>query len=522
MRLSLSFAFVLQALHAFAFIGPTADVVIGNKVISPDGFNRSAVLAGADSSSLVFPGPVIRANKGDTFRLNVIDQLTDLNMLVSTSIHWHGFFQKGSSWADGPVGVNQCPIAPGDSFQYVFETGTQAGTFWYHSHHSTQYCDGLRGALVVYDPNDPHKDLYDFDDETTIITLADWYHVFAPVAGAVPRPASTLINGVGRFAGGPTIPLTTITVLPNKRYRFRLVSISCDPNFTFSIDGHTLTIIEADSINTTPYTVDSIQIFAGQRYSFVLTTNNTSGDGNFWIRANPNLGTLGFDGGLNSAILRYFGAPNTDPVTTSNTVNPMVETNLHPLVNAAAPGVPTPGAADVNLAMNIGFTGGKFTVNNASFTPPTLPVLLQVLSGAQSAQDLLPAGSVYVLPPNKVIEISFPLTAAAVGNPHPIHLHGHAFSVVRSAGSSTYNFVDPVQRDVVTTGPPGSNVTIRFETDNSGPWIMHCHIDWHLEAGLAVVFAEDVAGIASSTHPPAWDQLCPTYNALPPQTFPPA
>jgi len=25
----------------------------------------------------------------------------------------------------------------------------------------TQYCDGMRGALVVYDPEDPHKALYD-------------------------------------------------------------------------------------------------------------------------------------------------------------------------------------------------------------------------------------------------------------------------------------------------------------------------------------------------------------------------
>ena len=38
------------------------------------------------------------------------------------------------------------------------------GTFWYHSHLSTQYCDGLRGPLVVYDPHDPLKHLYDVDD----------------------------------------------------------------------------------------------------------------------------------------------------------------------------------------------------------------------------------------------------------------------------------------------------------------------------------------------------------------------
>lgn len=27
-----------------------------------------------------------------------------------------------------------------------------------------QYCDGLRGAFVVYDPNDPHRHLYDIDN----------------------------------------------------------------------------------------------------------------------------------------------------------------------------------------------------------------------------------------------------------------------------------------------------------------------------------------------------------------------
>lgn len=40
----------------------------------------------------------------------------------------------------------------------------QAGTFWYHSHFSNQYCDGLRGPLVIYDPEDPYADLYDVDD----------------------------------------------------------------------------------------------------------------------------------------------------------------------------------------------------------------------------------------------------------------------------------------------------------------------------------------------------------------------
>jgi iron transport multicopper oxidase len=42
------------------------------------------------------------------------------------------------------------------------------------------------------------------------------------------------------------------------------VSISCDPNFTFSIDDHMMTVIEVDGTNVKPLQVDSIQIFAGQ------------------------------------------------------------------------------------------------------------------------------------------------------------------------------------------------------------------------------------------------------------------
>ncbi|KAF8194694.1 Cupredoxin [Pholiota molesta] len=354
------------------------------------------------------------------------------------------------------------------------------------------------------------------------------YHTPAPEAGLVPTSDATLINGKGRYAGGPTSPLSVIRVLPSKRYRFRLVSISCDPNFVFSIDGHTMTIIEVDGVNVQPLTVDSIQIFVGQRYSFVLNTNQPIA--NYWIRALPNSGTVTFDGGVNSAILRYWDAPNADPTTTSTSSNPMLETNLHPLVNAAAPGIPTVGAADVNINLDIefSFTTLQFTVNGATFLPPSVPVLLQIINGSMTAQDLLPAGSVYVLPPNKVIEISIP--GGAVGGPHPIHLHGHTFSVVRSAGSTVYNYANPVQRDVVSIGLAGDNATIRFMTDNAGPWIMHCHIDWHLNinilnarldctSGLAVVMAEDVPQVATENPPTAWDNLCPIYDALPPQVF---
>ncbi|KAJ6582130.1 laccase 3 precursor [Mycena capillaripes] len=493
-----------------ASIGPNANLPIVNRQIAPDGFSRSTVLAGG-----TFPGPLIKGYKGDRFLLNVEDKLTDNTMLRSTSIHWHGFFQKNTSWADGPSFVTQCPIAANHSFLYDFQAPGQAGTYWYHSHLSTQYCDGLRGPMVVYDLHDPQRSLYDVDDETTVITLADWYHFPAPSAPLIPVANSTLINGLGRYQGGPASPLAVISVTKGKRYRFRLVAISCDPNYNFSIDGHSLTIIEVDGVNHKPLTVDSLQIFAGQRYSFVLHADQKAD--NYWVRANPNLGNTGFVGGINSAILRYVGAPKVDPTTNSTGTSPLVETALHPLVKTPVPGKPFPGGADVTLNLNIvlNFTTFKFEINGATFVPPTAPVLLQVLSGAQAAQDLLPPGSVYTLPPNKVIEISIP--GGAPGAPHPFHLHGHNFHVIRSAGNSTYNFNDPVIRDVVSTGPATTdNTTFRFVTDNAGPWFLHCHIDWHLEIGLAVVLAEDTGTLKHEKTPPAWDQLCPIYDNLRP------
>ncbi|KAH9853245.1 laccase [Lenzites betulinus] len=510
--LTFSAAGLLFARVAFAAtIGPVTDLTISNGDISPDGFTRAAVVVND-----VFPGPLITGNKGDNFQINVIDNLTNETMLKSTTVHWHGFFQHGTNWADGAAFVNQCPIATGNSFLYDFTATDQAGTFWYHSHLSTQYCDGLRGPMVVYDPSDPHADLYDVDDETTVITLADWYHTAAKLGAAFPIGSdSTLINGLGRFTGGNSSDLAVISVEQGKRYRFRLVSISCDPNYVFSIDGHNMTIIEVDAVNHEPLTVDSIQIYAGQRYSFVLTADQDVD--NYWIRALPSAGTVSFSGGVNSAILRYSGASEVEPTTEEVTsTNPLVESSLVPLDDPAAPGDPVVGGVDYAMNLDFAFDGTNFFINDVAFVPPSVPVLLQILSGASSAADLLPSGSVFTLPSNSTIEISFPITATnAPGAPHPFHLHGHTFSIVRTAGSDEANYVNPVRRDVVNTGTAGDNVTIRFTTDNAGPWFLHCHIDFHLEAGFAIVFSEDTADVASINTPStAWSDLCPTYNAL--------
>ncbi|KAG6908637.1 hypothetical protein DXG01_003815 [Tephrocybe rancida] len=459
-------------------VGPVGDLVISNKVIAPDGIPRSATHADRSTRSVLaggtFPGPVISGKK-----------------------HWHGIFQNGTNIADGPAMVTQCPIIPDDFFVYDFNVYDQAGTFWYHSHYSTQYCDGLRGAFVIYDDDDPYQDLYDIDDESTIITLADWYREVAPENPA--QPLTTLINGLGRTLNGTASELAVINVESDKTYRFRLIGLSCDAPYNFTIHNHKMTIIETDGEYTAPVVVDSLWVYAGQRYSVIVHANQPVN--NYWIRADPlsTRGPSGFDGGRNSAIFRYAGALPKEPETNGISTRPLNEDNLHALVHPEPPGRPELGGADMVIPIRQRYHEDTklFDINNVTYTSPSVPVLLQILNGTYDAEDLMPKGSVYKLKPNSSIELQF--HGLSRGGPH-------AFYVVKNAHSPNFNWANPVIRDTVTTGFDSNLTVIRFFTDNSGPWFLH----W----GLAIVFAEDPEGTKAHQKPipPPFFELCPKYE----------
>ncbi|RXW13760.1 hypothetical protein EST38_g12094 [Candolleomyces aberdarensis] len=440
-------------------IGPTDPMTISNVQIAPDGSPRAAAVVNG-----IHPGPLIVAQKGDNFDVVVTNNLTDPSMTLDTSIHWHGIFQRGTTWADGPEGVSQCPIPPnGTSFRYQFSTSGQAGSFWYHSHFGNQYCDGVRGPIVIYDENDPHRDKYNEDNEDTVITVTDW---------------------------SETCFLSTA-------------------NFRFSIDGHKLVVIEADGESTMPTApVDGVQIFAGQRYSLIL--NASQPISNYWIRANPDLAPLRdrFEGGVNSAILRYAGAPEVEPTTPlPPSLEFLRESDLYPFSNPNAPGLPQIDGNDFNKTFAVDFNGTRFLMNNVSWQAPSAPILLQILTGS-NASELMPQASIVQLRRNMVVQLNIS-SVSTRGTPHPFHLHGHAFSVIKSADSNTFNFENPVRRDVVSIGGVGQFAVIRFVTDNPGPWIFHCHIEPHLSAGLAVVFVEDFENIIPSNPiPQSWRDLC--------------
>ncbi|KAF8351839.1 Cu-oxidase-domain-containing protein [Amanita rubescens] len=445
-----------------------------NDVVAPDGFPRSAITVNHQ-----LPGSIITANKNDQLQIEVVNNLNDSTMTQGTSVHWHGIFQNRLAAEDGVAWVTQCPIAAGDRFLYNFTVGEQTGTYWYHSHVVTQYCDGLVGPLIIYDPNDPLKGLYDVDDESTVITLMDWYHLPSPqVLQTFGFPLSHLINGRGRVAdSNVSAALTVINVDPMKRYRYRLINSACFAAYNFSIDGHDLTVIEIDGTETVPHTVGVVPIFAGQRVSVVV--NAFKPIGNYWIRSVPY--TLGVppsnETGINSAILRYTGANDSEPTTVQTNFNFLREQDLMPFI----PSNLSHGEPDIKISLVLALIGGpkgNFSVNGVQYTPPSLPLLLQILNGNVNPHSYLPPGTVYTLPRNKLVEISVPGDSPL--SPHPFHLHGHNFAVTRSGGSATVNTLNPPLRDVVSGGFGGdAGISFRFRTDNPGPWFLHCHIDFH-------------------------------------------
>lgn len=85
---------------------------------------------------------------------------------------------------------------------------------------------------------------------------------------------------------------------------------------------------------------------------------------------------------------------------------------------------------------------------------------------------------------------------------HPIHLHGLKFHVlemmkfngtlIEDAGkfkkfrSSKVRAKNPPFKDTVTLPFPGA-VRLRFRANNPGFWLMHCHYDWHMPIGMALI-----------------------------------
>lgn len=180
--------------------------------------------------------------------------------------------RNGTTHMDGPAGVTQCEVPSGSRFTYNF-TINQPGTYWYHSHVMGQYPDGLRGPLIIHDPDPPFRGQY---DEELVLTVSDWYHdqmtdllpsfiSKANPTGAEPVPNAALLNETQNL---------TVSVQPGRTYLFRMVNMGAFAGQYVWFEGHNITIVEVDGIYTQPAEAELIYLSAAQRCSFLLTARN--------------------------------------------------------------------------------------------------------------------------------------------------------------------------------------------------------------------------------------------------------
>lgn len=459
-----------------------------------------------------WPLPYITATVGDRVVVNVLNQLGN----ETTSLHFHGIYQNGTTDMDGVAGATQCPIQPGGSFTYNF-TIDQPGTYWYHSHIVAQYPDGLRGALIVNDPNSPYKGQY---DEEMVLTVSDWYHEEIPKlmkgfisvtnpTGAEPVPKSALMND--------TFNATT-PVEPGKTYMFRIINVGAFAGQYFWFEGHTMRIVEVDGIYTEAAEADLVYITAAQRYSVLVTMKNDTSTNYAYVGSMDQSLFDKVPASLNPNGTGWLVYDNTAPLPTPALLDEFNEFDDFTLVPTDGEELLGPVDYSFNLDLkmdNLGDGANYAFFNDITYISPKVPTLYTALSSGDLANNATIYGvnsNPYILQHNDVIEII--LNNNDTGK-HPFHLHGHAFQAAARSTENAGEYVGketfpavPMRRDTFMVRPMG-NIVLRFRADNPGIWLFHCHIEWHVASGLIATIIEAPSLLQSSLSiPPEHFDAC--------------
>ncbi|OWM69087.1 hypothetical protein CDL15_Pgr025274 [Punica granatum] len=498
-----------------------------------------------------FPGPNIRARAGDTVHVELTNKLYTEGVVI----HWHGIRQFGSPWADGTASISQCAINPGETFIYQFKV-ERAGTYFYHGHYGMQRSAGLYGSLIVNLP-EGEREPFHYDREFSLL-LSDWWHQSAheqEVALAsnpirwINEPQSVLINGRGQhncslaarfsssskavaqchFRGDEQCAPKILSVLPNKTYQIRLACTTALSSLNFAIGGHKMVVVEADGNYVQPFATDDLDIYSGETYSVLVTTDQDP-TLNYWV----SVGVRGRRPNTPPAltILNYrttaaIELPKSPPPVTPqwNDYARSVALSKKVLSRMGTPKPPAKYDRRIILLNSQnkvdGFT--KWAVNNVSLTLPSTPYLGSIRYGLMKAFDQrsppddYPADYNINEPPsnpnatirNTVYRFDFNTTIDVIlqnanalsvnlSEMHPWHLHGHDFWVLgygegkfTDKDAKGFNLKNPPLRNTAVVFPYGWTA-LRFVADNPGVWSFHCHIEPHIHMGMAVVFAEGV------------------------------
>ncbi|KAI3450067.1 hypothetical protein Pfo_006732 [Paulownia fortunei] len=480
---------------------------------SPDGLE--GVVMGINGQ---FPGPTIRARAGDTIHVELTNKLHTEGVVI----HWHGIRQIGTPWADGTASISQCAINPGETFVYRFKVD-KAGTYFYHGHYGMQRSAGLYSSLIV-DVAEGEKEIFQYDEEFNIL-LSDWWHkgsneqevdlsskpmrwigepqrqfncsLAAQVSNSSASPCK--LRGNEQYA--PQI----LSVHPNKTYRLRIASTTALASLNLAIGNHKMVVVEADGNYLQPFSVDNMDIYSGESYSVLFTTDQDPSK-NYWISISVRGREPKTPQGL--TILNYLPtsasrlpsspppvAPRWDDYDYSKAFSNKI------LALTGSPKPPSTYNRRILLLNTQNFIDGhtKWAINNVSLVLPATPYLGSIRYGLNMAFDrksppdrfrqdydvMKPSpnqnstygNGVYMLKFNTTIDVILQNANALRANLseiHPWHLHGHDFWVLgygegkfTEKDEEKFNLQNPPLRNTAVIFPYGWTA-LRFVADNPG------------------------------------------------------
>lgn len=426
----------------FTLTAQTATVSLGSGVQLP-----------AWTFNGIAPGPTLRVRQGDLVVVTLVNHLS-----FGVTIHWHGV--SVSNAADGVAGVTQDAVKPGQSYVYRF-IANDPGTYWYHSHQLSyaETSGGLYGMLIV----DPVVQTIHADVDLNV-ALHQWNGSNNQSMLALNNTLSTLNSSA---QPGQWVRLRIVNTSSTSSGIPQLVTLVGAPFKVVALDGHDLNAPQW--LNAVPLPLASAQRYdllfqmpeRGQ-VALVISADNQR------YQATPAL-VMG-QGGVPTSLpavtqqwfdLSHYGQPAADAIESQSHFDATYNVTLNN----------QPGNS-------LGRMGMTYTLNGKVF-PDTGMIMLK--EGQLIKLHLDNQSDLY----------------------HPIHLHGHVFTVLSYADHPLSG--SPVHLDTIDV-PPHTVVDVAFYANNPGIWMLHCHNFLHANWGMDMMVMYDVStpytvGTASGNFP---------------------
>ncbi len=452
------------------------------------------------------PGPTLYFTEGDTAVIRVHNKMD-----VETSVHWHGILLPNQY--DGVPYVTTMPILPGKSYTFTFKL-RQSGTYWYHSHTNLQEQRGMYGAIVIY-PKKPDvsvdKDLVlvlsDWTDENPYEVLrtlkrgSEWYSIKKGTAQSWNRVIShhAVKDRLRQsFMRMPPMDLSDVyydrflangrpsfhfpDLQPGQKIRLRVVNGSTSTYFYLQFAAGPLTIISADGLPVEPVTVDRVLIAVAETYDFLITVPD---GGAYELRAAAHDGS-----GYSSTYIgtgKKVRAPDIPKPNLFRMFHKIMSEMDHGAMSSGGAGAMKmpmkPPQAKTEPGQPRILTYSMLRATHSTRLPanhPTREIVLNLTGNMDryiwsfNNRTLSEADKILI---RKGENVRFVLVNKTMMH-HPMHLHGHFFRVINGQGDYA-----PLKHTVDVE--PMKKTIIEFEANEDKDWFFHCHILYHLVAGMA-------------------------------------